>query len=147
MAKLTKTMAAKEWQSSICVLVLDYQSPFRGVHNSSKFCGEDEVDVQRSGQYLHADRRLYQEKQELESNNNKGEWMNYRIPTHGVKVFVKPITKESLLNVSFCWLCYDLRYISMQNCYIKVYTFWKQNTQSKRDYIDRYITWQVNSMK
>ena len=53
----------------MCVLVLDYQSPFRGVHNSSKFWGEDEVDVQRSGQYLHADRR---QKQELESNNHKG---------------------------------------------------------------------------
>ena len=52
------------------VLVLDYQSPFRGLHNSSKFGGEDANDVQRSGQYLHADRR---QKQELESNNNKGE--------------------------------------------------------------------------
>ena len=67
-----------------------------------------------------------------------------------VKSIVKPLAKESLLNVSFCWLCYDIRYISMQNSlnsFSTAYTFWTQNTQSKRDYTDRYITWQINSMK
>ena len=147
MTKLTKNMVARR------VTIIHVRSgswltvSVSWCSNSSKFWGEDAVDVQRSGQYLHADRRLYQEKQELESNNNKGEWMNYRIPTHGVKVFVKPITKVSLLNVSFCWLCYDLSYISMHNSLSTAYTFWTQNTQSKRDYIDRYITWHVNLMK
>ena len=67
-----------------------------------------------------------------------------------VKSIVKPLAKESLLNVLFCWLCYDIRYISMQNSlnsFSTAYTFWTQNTQSKRDYTDRYITWQINSMK
>ena len=34
-----------------------------------------------------------------------------------VKSIVKPLAKESLLNVSCSWLCYGLRYISMQNSF------------------------------